>query len=215
MEILKNFLYPNKNDILDPLSIVIKLYILSYKPIGTKISILNNKLELQEAGYLQSTIRSINRDTKNDLLNLLFPLTYACEVYLGDIYEGRYRIIFERSLLAFDKLKNVYQLNEITNSIEQLKNIITTFLDNNNFNPKTIIGNWDEPAANLKKSFYRQTNTIWNENRLNVLFGHINEIKDISDDINLNMLLNSFYSYMIFIDTIVIKLIDDMHLLRH
>lgn len=215
MEFLKNLLYPNKNDILDPLSIVVKLYILSYKSIGTKISILNNKLELQESGYLQSAIRSLNRDTKNDLLNLLFPLTYACEVYLGDIYNGRYRIIFERALIAFDKLKNVYQLNEITNSIEQLKNIIITFLQNSNFNAKTIIGNWDEPAASLKKGFYKQTNTIWNENRLNVLFGNINEINECSDAINLDILINSFYSYMIFIDTVVVKLINDMHLLRY
>jgi len=78
MEVIKNFLCPNKNDILDPLSLAIKLYIYSYKHAGTKISILNNKIDIQEIGIFQSIIRTIKGDTKNNLINMLFPLTYAC-----------------------------------------------------------------------------------------------------------------------------------------
>jgi hypothetical protein len=38
----------NKNDTLDPLSVIIKLFIYAYKPVGTKISISNNKIQIQE-----------------------------------------------------------------------------------------------------------------------------------------------------------------------
>lgn len=98
MDIIKNFFYPNKNDILDPLSLVIKLYIYSFKPAKTKISMLNNKIEFQEDGMFQSTVRTFNRDTKNDLINMLLPLTFACETYLTDEDRTKYIKIFEEVL---------------------------------------------------------------------------------------------------------------------
>jgi len=214
MDIVKKFLYPNKNDILDPLSLVIKLYIYSSKPIGTKISILNNQVIIQEVGLFQSTIRSINGDNKNDLINMLFPLTYACEMYLHKSLSNKYNIIFEHAIKSFEKLNEMYQINEITHNIEQLKNIITNFLSNDNFNPNNIILNWNEPSSELKKSFYKQTNSIWTDNRLNILFGYLNEINiSETDDIKKSLLL-SLSNYMNFIDLLVVKLINNLHLLR-
>ncbi len=214
MEILKSFFYPNKNDILDPLSMVIKLYIYSFKPIGTKLSILNNKINIQELGVFQSTVRTIKGDTKNDLINMLFPLAYACETYLNESSRDRFKTVFEQSIKAFDKLNDVYQINEITHNIEQLKNIVTNFLLEKNFNPKTIILNWEEPASMLKKSFYSQTNSVWTPNRLGVLFGYLSEISNATSDDYIEQLIHSLSSYMDYIDMLVVKLINDLHLLR-
>jgi hypothetical protein len=218
MEIIKNFLYPNKNDILDPLSLIIKLFIYSYKPNGTKISILNNKLDIQETSIFQSTIRSIKGDTKNDIINMLFPLTYACEIYLSTLDEDKnkdkYKYIFEQTIKAFDKLNELYQINEITHNIEQLKNIVTNFLSNKKFNPKTIILNWEEPSSILKKSFYNQTNSIWTSDRLCILFGYINEISNVASDELIEYLIFSLSSYMNYIDLLIVKLINNLHLLR-
>lgn len=214
MEIIKKYLYPNKNDILDPLSLVIKLYIYSFKPIGTKISILDNKINIQENGIFQSTVRTIKGDTKNDLINMLFPLTYACEIYLSELSVGRFKIIFEQIIKSFEKLNELYQINEIAHNIEQLKNIVGNFLSNNNFNPKTIISNWEDPASILKKSFYKQTNSVWTKDRLDILFGYVNEITNTESEEMINCLVFSLSSYMNYIDLIVVKLINDLHLLR-
>jgi hypothetical protein len=214
MDIIKKFFYPNKNDILDPLSLIIKLYLYSFKPIGTKISILNNKIDIQEMGVFQSTVRTIKGDTKNDLINMLFPLTYACEIYLSLDSHSKYKCIFERVIKSLDNLNEVYQINEIGHNIEQLKNIITNFLLEDNFNPKTIILNWDEPASMLKKSFYKQTNSIWTKDRLDILFGFINEISNTQSEELEQFLIISLSAYMNYIDLIVIKLINDLHLLR-
>lgn len=214
MEVIKNFFYPNKNDILDPLSLIIKLYIYSFKPIGTKISILNNKIEIQEIGVFQSTVRTFKGDTKNDLINMLFPLTFACELYLGKEFDSKYKCIFERVIKSLDNLNEVYQINEIAHNIEQLKNIVTNFLSDENFNPKTIILNWDEPASTLKKSFYKQTNSIWTKDRLDILFGYVNEISKTDSEELINFLIISLITYMNYIDLIVVKLINDLHLLR-
>lgn len=214
MEVIKKILYPNKNDILDPLSLVIKLYIYSYKPVGTKISILNNKIEFQETGIFQSTVRTINGDTKNDLINMLFPLTYACEKYLDYSNKEKYIEIFKQVLTSLDKLNQVYQSNEITHNIEQLKNIISKFMNENKFNPQSIISNYNEPASELKKSFYTQTNSVWTENRLTILIGYIDEINNSESEENTQALIISLNSFMNWIDLIVVKLISDLHLLR-
>ena len=214
MEVIKNFFYPNKNDILDPLSLIIKLYICSFKPIGTKISILNNKIDIQEIGVFQSTVRTFKGDTKNDLINMLFPLTFACEIYLNKETHSKYKCIFERVIKSLDNLDEVYQINEIAHNIEQLKNIVTNFLSDENFNPKTIILNWEERASVLKKSFYKQTNSIWTIDRLDILFGYVNEISNAESEELIYHLIISLSSYMNYIDLIVIKLINDLHLLR-
>lgn len=214
MEVIKKFLYPNKNDILDPLSLIIKLYIYSFKPIGTKISILNNKIDIQEIGVFQSTVRTFKGDTKNDLINMLLPLSYACEIYLGGETNIKYKCIFERVLKSLDNLNDVYQINEITHNIEQLKNIVSNFIADKSFNPKTIILNWEEPSSMLKKSFYKQTNSVWTKDRLKILFGHINEITSTESDELINLLIISLSTYMNYIDMVVVKLINDLHLLR-
>ena len=214
MEVIKNFFYPNKNDILDPLSLIIKLYIYSFKPLGTKISILNNKIDIQDIGVFQSTVRTIKGDTKNDLINMLFPLTFACEIYLCKNSHSKYKCIFERVIKSLDNLNEVYQINEIAHNIEQLKNIVTNFLSDENFNPQKIILNWEEPASYLKKSFYKQTNSIWTKDRLDILFGYVNEISNTESEELVHLLITSLSTYMNYIDLIVVKLINDLHLLR-
>jgi len=70
-------------NIFDPLSIIIKLAILSKKPRGTKISIKNYILLIQPPSYFQGFIRYINDDNKFDLKNLINPIKLACELYLN------------------------------------------------------------------------------------------------------------------------------------
>lgn len=214
MEVIKKILYPNKNDILDPLTLVIKLYIYLYKQVGTKISIINNRVEFQEAGIFQSTVRAFNGDTKNDLINMLFPLTYACEKYLDCNNKEKYQYIFQQIICSLDKLNELYQSNEITHNIEQLKNIINKFIVEKKFNPESIISNYNEPASVLKKSFYAQTNSVWTENRLEILLGYIEEIKNSEIEENTQALIISLNSFMNWIDLLVVKLISDLHLLR-
>lgn len=215
MEIIKKILYPNKNDILEPLSLVIKLFIYSHKSAGTKISILNNKIEFQEAGIFQSTVRTLNRDTKNDIINMLLPLTFACEKYLGDKkIRFQYIKLFEEIIDGLDKLNKVYESNEITQNIEQLKNVVNKYLTDEEFNPLTIVPTWNEPQCNLKKSFYSQTNSVWTETRINILFGYLYEIENSIIEENTNILIVSLNTFMSYIDLLVSKLINDLHLLR-
>lgn len=68
--------------IIDPLSIIIKLAILSYKPIGTKILIHNNVIYFQEPGIFQGISRYFLNTNKNNLQYLYNPIHIACKKYL-------------------------------------------------------------------------------------------------------------------------------------
>lgn len=87
MELNNNLLPNNKNVdhhlyVLDPLSVIIKLAIISNKPIGTKISITKNILYLQEPGPFQGLLRYILNYNKTDLQYLYNPIELACKIYL-------------------------------------------------------------------------------------------------------------------------------------
>ena len=77
----------NKTDnlhlfILDPLSVIIKLAILSNKPIGTKLSIQNNIIYTQEPGSFQAICRYVFKNNKTDIQYLYNPIEIACQQYL-------------------------------------------------------------------------------------------------------------------------------------
>ena len=49
----------SKHLILEPLSCVLKLALLQYKPVGTKISVVNNAIQFNEPSFLQGITRSL------------------------------------------------------------------------------------------------------------------------------------------------------------
>ena len=123
----------NKNDILDPLSVVIKLFIYSFKPVGTKISIGHNKLCIQENTYVQGVWRRWNGDTKNDVNILLCPILYACVHYLkhrsSKEEDEVFLSIFKITLDGLVNMKQTYAGTPIVYNIEHIVNIINLFID--------------------------------------------------------------------------------------
>lgn len=68
--------------LLDPLSVIVKLAILSGKPVGTKLFINQNIIYFQEPGYFQAVTRLYNTSSKSDLSQLYNPIQIACDQYL-------------------------------------------------------------------------------------------------------------------------------------
>ena len=69
--------------ILDPLSVIIKLAILSNKLIGTKICISRNIIYFQEPGLFQGFCRYLLKTNKTDLQYMYNPIEFACQHYLS------------------------------------------------------------------------------------------------------------------------------------
>jgi hypothetical protein len=95
-----------KHYILDPLSVIVKLAILSKKPIGTKILIQKNCLYFQEPGFFQSISRTYYQSNKIDIQYLFNPIHQACENYIKK--DNKYASLFGFALEGLRRLMETY-----------------------------------------------------------------------------------------------------------
>lgn len=98
--------------ILDPLSVIVKLAILSNKPVGSKLCIQNNVVYIQEPGFFQSVCRIYFNANKTDLQYLYNPIQFACERFLNVKYIEKtpdIKKLFKCALRGLDKMKETYK----------------------------------------------------------------------------------------------------------
>lgn len=126
-----------KSYVLDPLSVIIKLAILSNKPVGTKLLIQQNVIYFQEPGPFQAICRMMYHSNKADLQYLFNPIHLACLQFLSKPFidkNGRIKHLFVCAQNGVKKLIETYKsctiititLNYyyaiLTNHVEQLYN---------------------------------------------------------------------------------------------
>jgi hypothetical protein len=101
-----------KNIIIDPMSCLIKLGLLTFYPVGTKISIADNKIALSEPSIFQGTFRFLNGDGREDLHNLCAPIMKSIEWYWNPD-DKEIGALFDYAIAGLDKLRNTYPTNSI------------------------------------------------------------------------------------------------------
>lgn len=200
----------NKTDLLDPLSVIIKLFIYSYKPVGTKISVQYNKVTIQEYGLYQSTIRTIMRDTKNDLNILFNPIIHACEIYLNENDRNIYINLFENIIRALDKLKETYTGSDIVYTIDNIGKAVTSFISEDNFSINNVIKTHNNPSYDIKSQIYHNIGKIWTKNKLNILFGFLNELQTYETDEEKEYIIISLSSFMDLMDLCAKNIINSL-----
>ena len=138
---LQNNLPENKENIniksflLDPLSVIIKLAIISKKPVGTKVLIQNNIIYLQEPGPFQAICRMFYNSNKTDLQYIYNPIQLACETFLSKESKknnNRLTSLFNCALNGLKKLIETYKsCSIITLCLNYYYAIITNFIEEN------------------------------------------------------------------------------------
>jgi hypothetical protein len=210
MNFLKNIIYQNKTDILDPLSVILKLYIYNFKPEGTKISVSNNKIVLQDIGIFQGSVRKIFGDSKNDINIIFGPVVYACLKYLSSEDREKYLYIFEVVSASLNKLKLTYAGNEIVYSIEQIKNIIDSFISKKDYDISLLVSNYNTNGFKIKQNIYDHINTVWTNERKQILLGYIYEIKTFVSQEYENELIISLSSFLNCMDITTKNIINNI-----
>lgn len=103
--------------ILEPLQALIQLSLLSYCPVGTKLSISNNLLQIQTSSWNQSIIRSYNSDKKDDIFFL-----FSVIKRFNKFYSYMQKLHGSHSEL-FDKMINL--------SVKGVDKLLLTYSDTN------------------------------------------------------------------------------------
>ncbi len=117
--------------VLDPLSVIVKLAILSNKPVGTKFRIHDNTMLLQEPGIWQGLVRGYFQSNKNEIIYLYNPIQQACQQFLNARFIDKTPNIVKLFICAnrgLDKLRETYSdcpmvvicLNFYSNLLENL-----------------------------------------------------------------------------------------------
>lgn len=156
-----------KNDekiqIIEPLTCMIRLAILSFKPKGTKICIYENSIYIQEPGYLQGTIRWISGDNRNDLHYLFAPIS-KCLLKWKPSENEAIKNIYQLAILGLTKLKTGYNYNSgsslTSHSIDLYINLIKDSI--NGKNPVEV-------PEDDKHNNYTFFSRLWNIDQIDII----------------------------------------------
>jgi hypothetical protein len=119
--------------VLEPLSVIIKLAIISNKPIGTKLRINNNVVSIQEPGPFQAICRYLLKSNKTDIHYLYNPIEIACKIYLNSSFVEQNPKIKELFACAQNGLQKLIETYNTCSVIKICLNyylsIISNYLD--------------------------------------------------------------------------------------
>ena len=122
--------------ILEPLQALLQICFLSFTPIGTKLTIQNNILHIQQPSYTQSITRWYNNDTQEDLF-YLFNIFYRFKKFYAFLNEKQkntntinnnlYDLIIELAKSGIINLIRTYSQTDkhhILHTLQMYKNIL-------------------------------------------------------------------------------------------
>jgi hypothetical protein len=178
--------------ILEPLQVMIQLALLSYCPTGTKLSISDNLLDLQQPSWNQGIWRWYMKDNKDDLYYLFqairrFYMWYKpenCVIYTK---------ILETAILGLKKLQQTYEKTDKI-SIKHTLSLYTNILNLETPDLFNDANNTD--AINIDKVFENIT-SLYNKKFLSIVFNVLKLIDDETNEDNRKQLMNGLLLIMV------------------
>ena len=113
--------------ILEPLQVMVQLALLSESPIGTKVSVSDNILQLHPPSYFQGVWRWYNSDGKDDLYYLFHAIRRYYKWYKSE-NNKIYNHILSSAVKGIEKLIITYSAAEqtaITHTLALYKNVLS------------------------------------------------------------------------------------------
>jgi hypothetical protein len=162
--------------ILDPLSAIIKLAILSNKPIGTKIHIQNNVIYFQDPGPFQAFCRYIYNDNKTDLQYIYNPIELACKYYLSKNStqaNPRMKDLFKCAQNGLYKLIDTYRnCSMIRICLNYYLALISNYLDEHIYNEDLFKKDHMTPFYN--DEVLKKLHGIWTQEKIKIVLNLTN-----------------------------------------
>lgn len=163
-----------KHQILDPMATIIKLILLNFYPINTKIYFSNNKIYIDQPHNTQFIERFINGDSRNDISILGNTLYKFVLFYVNKNYKHYDKIclLIKFACMGLKRLQITYfnLNNRITDNsvytIEYFINYLTNALTNSNIE----ILSFSHPNHLLDENKLKH---IWTEDDIDHAFNHI------------------------------------------
>ena len=165
----------NKTDnlhlfVLDPLSVIIKLAIISNKPIGTKLRIDNNIIYTQEPGPFQAFCRYVFKNNKTDIQYLYNPIELACQHYLTKIsiqQNPKIKDLFKCSQYGLLRLIETYKTSSVMRiCLNYYFSLIANHLEEKN---NTDLFRKDHMTTFYTTEVLNKMNKIWTQEKIKIV----------------------------------------------
>jgi hypothetical protein len=176
--------------VLDPLSTIIKLAIISNKPIGTKLRIDNNIIYIQEPGPFQAICRYYFKSNKTDINYLYNPIEIACNIYLMKNFTQKNPKMKDLFLCAQNgilRLIETYKSCSIMRiCLNHYLSLILNYADEKN---NETLFRKDEMSNYYTKEKLDELSKIWTQDKINIVLNLTSFLsKDESAEINVKSL---------------------------
>jgi len=171
--------------ILDPLSVIIKLAILSNKPVGTKLLIQNNVIYFQEPGPFQALCRVIYKSNKTDLQYMYNPINIACLHFLSKPFIEKTPRIKNLFLCAQNGLKKLIETYKLCSIITITLNYYYVILTNHiqqTYNENMFIK--DNFTGYYTTAINELLNKQWTDEKIKVILDLISFLLKYNDNPN-------------------------------
>lgn len=171
--------------LLDPLSVIIKLAILSNKPVGTKLLIQNNVVYFQEPGVFQSLVRMIYNTNKTDLQYMYNPIQIACSSFLTKEGIQKYPRIKDLFICAQNGLKKLIETYKNCSIISLCLNYYYVIITNHveqKYND--FIFNKDGMSIFYTKEVIDKLNEQWSSDKIKIVLDIISFLNNDTMAIN-------------------------------
>ena len=172
-----------QNIVLEPLQVMIQLSLLSFCPIGTKITIHNNILSLQPPTIIQPINRWFNYDKKDDIYHLFQVIKRFIKWHQGktDIINNTfYLMLVDLAKKGLDNIIKTYQncdMLTIIPVLQMYKDLLNTADVNKvHAEEKCIKPELNEINNSIDQIFYN-ISSIYSKELLNVVFSSLELLK--------------------------------------
>jgi hypothetical protein len=205
------------NSIIDPLTCVVRLALLKYKPHGTKISVKENQITYNEPCILQGSIRWTFGDCRDDLHNLFNPLKKGLEWF--NLNNSEIYGLFNFCVEGLECLKQTYDKNSIiAHSLDHYISIIELQIStvkkprnssarDGNLSESTMRLDIDENEKRKKNEvetnnrIYKLLRELWSEREILIIYNLLLELdilkKGNGNRSELSSLINSLDSILV------------------
>ena len=169
--------------ILDPLSVIIKLAIISNKPVGTKLFIKENVVHIQEPGIFQGLCRYISNTNRNDLQFLYNPIQFACKHFLNTHFRSKTPKMVDLFICAQRGVLQLMETYKGNSVIKLCLNYYYTLLDNYVTELYTPLFRADDITPYYNDTLLFSLNDLWTSEKIKIV---LDMICFLNDDVMAN-----------------------------
>ena len=161
---------PYEIQILEPMSVVLTLVLISFKSEGTKISIINNHIYIQEPNIMQPINRWYYGHNREEIHYLFKPIFRSLETFKP--YENEnLQVIFKKAVAGLNILKKSY--NNESSTICYTLDLYIKLIDNN-LHDGTIMNvnyfsNNPELSVSTQNKFKDLFKSVWEDSEISLV----------------------------------------------